>query len=92
MKIYNYSEARQNFSMVLNTALQEEVIITRRDGAKFKLISIKENKNELKSPLENIKGIKTNITMDEILEAIKQGREDREYKKTKSYKEPKKLA
>jgi hypothetical protein len=35
----------------------------------------------LKSPLENIKGIKTNITMDEILKAIKQGREDREYKK-----------
>jgi hypothetical protein len=31
--------------------------------------------------LENIKGIKTNITMSEILEAIRQGREDREYKK-----------
>jgi hypothetical protein len=30
--------------------------------------------------LENIKGIKTNITMDEILEAIRQGREEREYK------------
>jgi hypothetical protein len=55
MKIYNYSEARQNFSAVLNTAI--------------------------KSPLENIKGIKTNITMSEILEAIRQGREDREYKK-----------
>jgi hypothetical protein len=39
---------------------------------------MKENKKELKSPLEGIKGIKTNITMDEILEAIKQGREDRE--------------
>ncbi|MDR1317718.1 MAG: type II toxin-antitoxin system Phd/YefM family antitoxin [Spirochaetales bacterium] len=84
MKIYNYSEARQNFSTVLNTALKEEVIITRRDGSKFKLISIKENKKELKSPLESIKGIKTNITMDEILEAIKQGREDREYKKDES--------
>jgi hypothetical protein len=51
-------------------------------GSKFKLISINENKNELKSPLESIKGIKTNITMDEILEAIKQGREGREYKIT----------
>ncbi|MDR1320031.1 MAG: type II toxin-antitoxin system Phd/YefM family antitoxin [Gracilibacteraceae bacterium] len=40
MKIYNYSEARQNFSTVLNAALQEEVIITRRDGTKFKLFSI----------------------------------------------------
>jgi prevent-host-death family protein len=83
MKIYNYSEARQKFSTVLNTALKEEVIITRKDGSKFKLISINENKKETKSPLENIKGIKTNITMSEILEAIKQGREDREYKKEK---------
>jgi hypothetical protein len=41
-------------------------IITRRDGAKFKLISIKENEMERKSPLESIKGIQTNITMDEI--------------------------
>jgi PHD/YefM family antitoxin component YafN of YafNO toxin-antitoxin module len=80
MRIYNYSEARQKFSTVLNTALKEEVIIMRRDGSKFKLISINENKKELKSPLENIKGIKTNITMDEILEAIKRGRKDREYK------------
>jgi prevent-host-death family protein len=80
MKIYNYSEARQKFSTVLNTALKEEVIITRRDGSKFKVISITENKKDLKSPLENIKGIKTNITMDEILEAIRQGREGREYK------------
>jgi prevent-host-death family protein len=80
MKIYNYSEARQKFSTVLNTALKEEVIITRRDGSKFKLISINENNKDLKSPLENIQGIKTNITMDEILEAIRQGREEREYK------------
>jgi prevent-host-death family protein len=79
MKIYNYSEARQNFSTLLNTALKEEVLITRRDGSKFKLVSINENKKELKSPLESIKGINANITMDEILEAIKQGREDREY-------------
>jgi prevent-host-death family protein len=81
MKTYNYSDARQNFSTVLNTALKEDVIITRRDGMKFKLISINNKKKELKSPLESIKGIKTNIAMDEILEAIRQGREDREYKK-----------
>ena len=79
MRIYNYSEARQNFATVLNIALEEEVIITRRDGSKFKLISMNKNKGESISPLENIKGIKTSITMDEILEAIKRGREDREY-------------
>ncbi|MDR0668719.1 MAG: type II toxin-antitoxin system Phd/YefM family antitoxin [Treponema sp.] len=79
----NYSEARQNFSTVLNAALKEEVIITRKDG-KFKLISMNESKKELRSPLEDIKRIKTNIAMNEILEAIRQGREDREYKKSGS--------
>jgi PHD/YefM family antitoxin component YafN of YafNO toxin-antitoxin module len=77
MAVYNYGEARQKFSTVFNTALKEDVIIKRRDGSKFKLISINENKiNEDKkiSPLENIKGIKTNITMKEILDAIKHGR------------------
>jgi PHD/YefM family antitoxin component YafN of YafNO toxin-antitoxin module len=77
MAVYNYGEARQKFSAVFNTALKEDVIIKRRDGSKFKLISINENKmNQDKriSPLENIKGIKTNITMKEILDAIKHGR------------------
>ena len=44
MKVYNYSEARQNFATLLNTALKEEVIIARKDGSKFKLVSINENK------------------------------------------------
>ena len=75
MKIFNYSEARQNFATVLNTALKEEVIIARKDGSKFKLISVPDNKKKGKSPLENIKGIKTNVTMGDILDAIKEGRE-----------------
>ncbi|GHS84796.1 hypothetical protein FACS189450_06470 [Spirochaetia bacterium] len=80
MRIYNYSEARQNFSTVLNTALKEEVIITRKDGSRFKLLSINENKKQGKSPLEDIKGIKADVSMEDILEAIRYGREDREYK------------
>jgi len=75
MKIYNYSEARQNFSSVLNTALKEEVIITRKDGSKFKLISLNEGIKKKKSPLEDIKGIKTNVTMEDIIDAIREGRE-----------------
>jgi len=78
MKIYNYSEARQNFSTVLNTALKEEVIIARKDGSKFKLIPINEKQKKKKSPLETIKGIKTSaasLTMGDILDAIREGRE-----------------
>jgi len=78
MKIYNYSEARQNFSTVLNTALKEEVIIARKDGSKFRLTSIHENLRKKESPLETIKGIKTSatsLTMGDILDAIREGRE-----------------
>ena len=75
MKVYNYSEARQNFSTVLNTALNEEVIITRKDGNQFKLIPLRETKGKRKSPLEGIKGIKANVTMDDILAAIRESRE-----------------
>ncbi|MDR1013062.1 MAG: type II toxin-antitoxin system Phd/YefM family antitoxin [Lactobacillales bacterium] len=72
MKFYNFSEAKQNFTTILNTALSEDVIITGDDGSKFKLISIDPAQEEQKSPLEDIEGIKTNITMKEILAAIKQ--------------------
>ena len=75
MKIFNCSEARQNFSIVLNTALKEEVIITRKDGSKFKLTSIPESRMKKKSPLEDIKGIKTDVTMSDILDAIRKSRE-----------------
>jgi hypothetical protein len=30
MKTYNYSEAQQNYSMVLNTALRDDVFIRRK--------------------------------------------------------------
>jgi hypothetical protein len=80
MKIYKYSEARQNFSTVLNTALKEEVIITRKDGNRFKLISI--TKKVKKSPLD-IKGIDTDITTQEILDVIRECREGSDYFKRK---------
>jgi PHD/YefM family antitoxin component YafN of YafNO toxin-antitoxin module len=73
--VYNYSDARQNFSTLLNTALKEDVIIARKDGSKFKVVSI--NKKTAKSPLEDIQGIKTSVTMQDILDAIKEGREGR---------------
>ena len=75
MKIYNYSQARQNFATVLNTALKEDVIIARKDGSKFKLVSMPENAKNAKSPLEDIKGVKADITMDDIVSAIRESRE-----------------
>jgi len=75
MKVYNYSQARQNFATVLNTALKEEVIISRKDGSRFKLVSIREKPKRGKSPLEDIKAIKANVAMSDILDAIRESRE-----------------
>ncbi len=50
MKIYNYSEARQNFATILNTSQKEEVIIARKDGSKFKIVPILDE--EPKSPFD----------------------------------------
>ena len=82
MKIYNYSEARQNFTTVLSMALNEEVIITRKDGSRFKIVPLDKIKKD-KSPLEGIKGVKANITTEEIVEIIREGREGRDYFKEK---------
>lgn len=74
MKIYTYSEARQNFAAILNDSLNEEVIVKRKDGSKFKIVPIIETTG--KSPL-NVKGIKSKIKTSEIVDIIREGREHR---------------
>ncbi len=67
MKVFTYSEARQNLSKLLLLAQKEEVEIRRKDGAVFSLIS---KKNEDKSPFD-VPGIKTQATTQDILDAVK---------------------
>jgi antitoxin Phd len=70
MREYTYSEARQKLSAVLDEAKREGAIrIRRRDGQAFVLRS----ELNLRSPLD-IKGIKLNITREEIVEFIQEGR------------------
>ena len=83
MRIYNYSEARQNFTTVLNTALKEEVIIARKDGSRFRILPLDKDKRDGKSPLEGIKGVKAKITTRELIEVIREGREGRDFFKGK---------
>jgi hypothetical protein len=72
MNVYTYSEARQNFSSVLETAKKSgRVFIRRRDGSLFKLEYSAENKN----PFSSVKGIKTDITTKEMLSYIREGRD-----------------
>ncbi len=70
MKVFTYSEARQNLSKILNIAQNEEVEIRRRDGSSFTLIS---KKNKTKSPFD-VEGIETNASTEDILAAIRESR------------------
>ena len=70
MKVFTYSEARQNLSKLLNIALHEEVEIRRKDGTIFSLTS---KKNKTKSPFD-VPGIKTKATTQDILDAVRESR------------------
>ena len=70
MRVFTYSEARQNLSQLLILALTEEVEIRRRDGTTFALIAKKKNNT---SPFD-VPSVKTNATTQDILDAIQESR------------------
>ena len=70
MKVFTYSEARQNLSKLLKYAQTEEVEIRRRDGTVF---SIKSKTEQPKSPFD-VMGINTKATTEDILSAVKASR------------------
>ncbi len=72
MRIFNYSEARQNFAAVLNKALEEEVIIKRKDGTRFKIVPLN-SKQDDRSPFD-IDGVESEVTRDEIINAVRESR------------------
>jgi hypothetical protein len=71
MLIYNYSEARQKFSKLLEEAESNgKVLIRRKDGKMYALIP----ENGSVSPLD-VPSIKAEINTDEIVSIIRQSRE-----------------
>lgn len=73
MKVYTYSEARRWLARVLDEAREGgEVRIRRRDGTEFSLRPVVRESSPLDVP-----GVETGVTRDEILEAIREGRERR---------------
>ena len=69
MKVYTYTEARQQLSEVLDIARKEKVIIKRRKGETFSIIY----KKPTKSPFD-VPGINTKATTQDILDAIRESR------------------
>lgn len=71
MKVFTYSEARQNLSKLLVLAQREEVEIRRKDGSTF---SLRAKRKESKSPFD-VPGVRTNITTSNILDAVRESRD-----------------
>lgn len=70
MKVYTYSEARQNLATLLEQARQDgSVRIRRRDGQSFVL----KPEPALGSPLD-VDGIDLGLSKDEILDFVREGR------------------
>ena len=72
MKVYTYSEARQQLSDLLNQAQTEEVIIRRRDGTLFSVKS----KRSKQSPFD-VKGLKINLSKKDIIKAVRESRKQK---------------
>lgn len=71
MKVFTYSEARQNLSKLLVLAQREEVEIRRKDGSRF---SLRAKRRESKSPFE-VPGVDAGATTSNILDAVRESRE-----------------
>jgi hypothetical protein len=70
MRVYTYSDARQNFSSILDTAQREgSVLIKRRDGRTFSLQLAKSDA----SPFD-VKGINSEITTTELIDTLREER------------------
>ncbi len=69
MKVYTYSQARQNLAAVLNQSKDEDVLIRRRGGDSF-VVSPKPRQG---SPFD-VPGVKTKATTSDVLSAVRESR------------------
>ncbi len=70
MRVYTYTEARQNLSELLSLAEREEIVIQRRDGKSY-TVNFKPNNST--SPFD-VDGIDSKVTESNILDAVIESR------------------
>lgn len=72
MKVYTYSEARQNLASLLEQARAEGAVrIRRRDGQSF----ILRPEGPTSSPLD-VEGVDLGVTTEEIVAFVREGRRE----------------
>lgn len=71
MKVYTFSEARQNFAAVLDKAQKEGAVrVTRRDGRVYTI----QPAQEAASPLD-VKPVRLKLSRAEIVQTVRESRE-----------------
>jgi nitrite reductase/ring-hydroxylating ferredoxin subunit len=70
MRVFTYSEARQNLAALLALAQKEEVVIRRKDGSTF---SLRAKDRHRKSPFD-VPGTQTQATTTDVLDAVRESR------------------
>jgi antitoxin (DNA-binding transcriptional repressor) of toxin-antitoxin stability system len=71
MKVYTYSEARQQLARLLDEARTGgEIRIKRRDGSEFAVRPVRSDASPFDVP-----GIETSVTLEDIVAAIRESRE-----------------
>jgi hypothetical protein len=71
-RVYTYSEARQNFASLLEHAMRDGAVRVRRKDGQLFLIVPEESDG---SPL-NVEGVDIDLSRDEIVDFIQEGRRD----------------
>lgn len=71
MKVFTYSEARQNLARILVMAQKEEIEIRRRNGSVF---SLRSKQPKSRSPFD-VPGIDATLGAEEIVAAVRARRE-----------------
>lgn len=71
MKVYTYSQARENLADILEESKKEEVVIRRRKGDMFSIVPKLQRK---RSPFD-IPGLRKKISRKGILKALRESRE-----------------
>ena len=76
MITYDYRQAKENLDALLDTALQEDVIIKKSNTLVFRLAVVRQKPHN--SPFD-IDGITTDVTTSEILDVLRECREVSKY-------------
>lgn len=70
MKVFTYSQAREQLAAVLEEAKRQEVVIRRRNGDQFNITVRRGDRSPFDVP-----AVRTKATTQDILDAIRESRE-----------------